>query len=63
MANMLVREIDDFKKSGRGGGGGILVIRELVPLKDYDLNGFKSSINRHLLTHEVLSKQISCFNL
>ena len=32
MANMLVREIDDFKKSG-GGGGGILVIRELVPLK------------------------------
>ena len=61
MANMLVREIDDFKKSG--GGGGILVIRELVPLKDYNLNGFKSSINRHLLTHEVLSKQISCFNL
>ena len=60
MANMLVREIDDFKKSG---GGGILVIRELVPLKDYNLNGFKSSINRHLLTHEVLSKQISCFNL
>ena len=25
-------------------------MRELIPLLDYDLNGFKSSINRHFLT-------------
>ena len=32
---------------------------ECFPLT-YDLNGFKSRINRHLLTVGVLSKQASC---